>query len=243
MRNRSLFASPAFAQTQSLAVLGSVERRRRSAGRGADRCAACRSASDADYRVSSSHVSLSQMTMAQRLRHHRGAVPLAHRARARGQAGDLRRAAARSRRAYEVELHMFASAGTASAARRSIPKGETEPHRSRPARARAVARARGQPEPKQRRRSRRPRLRSPPDVKPLGAKKITRLRRHTRDHAPQASRGSNDWTRLHTARGRRRVARVDRFLVDADLGARGTTRTSPPTARRCTGEAERSRRL
>jgi hypothetical protein len=187
-----LLASPAFAQTQSLAVLGLSSDDDEALAAELTDALRAEARSDPDYRVSSSHVSLSQMTMANDC----DITEAPCRAKIARSLdvkqviyGEVRRS---SSVAYEVELHMFASAGSASTARRSIPKGETNrTDLGRHARA-LLHDLEGRPDAEPTADEPPPAATVSPDVKPLGAEDHEAAPRHSED-APQASRGSNDW--------------------------------------------------
>jgi hypothetical protein len=187
-----LFASPAFAQNQSLAVLGLSSDDDEALAAELTDALRAEARSDPDYRVSSSHVSLSQMTMANDC--DITEAPCRSRiARALDVKqviyGELHRASSVS---YEVELHMFASSGTASSARRSIPKGETNrTDLGRHARALLLA-LEGRSDAEMSADEAPPANTVSADVKPLGAEDHETAPSHS-EEAPQASRGSNDW--------------------------------------------------
>jgi hypothetical protein len=187
-----LLASPALAQTQSLAVLGLSSDDDEALAAELTEALRAEARTDPEYRVSSSHVSLSQMTMANDCEITE-APCRARIARALEVKqviyGEVRRTSAV---AYEVELHMFASAGTASSARRAIPKGET--NRTDLGRhARALLHAlEGRPDPEENVSEPPPAAKVSPDVKPLGAEEHEAAPTLSED-APRASRGSNDW--------------------------------------------------
>src|SRR5262249_46517037 len=147
---------------------------------------------DSNYRVSSSHVSLSQMTMANDCditeAPCRSKIARALEVK-QVIYGEVRRASAFS---FEVELHMFASTGAASSARRSIPKGETaQGDLARHARA-LLHLLQGEPAPEHNFNEPPPAATVTPDVKPLGQEDNEAAPAY-KDEAPQASRGSNDW--------------------------------------------------
>jgi hypothetical protein len=187
-----LLASPAFAQNQSLAVLGLSSDDDEALAAELTDALRAEAKADPDYRVSSSHVSLSQMTMANDC-DITEAPCRARIARALDVKqviyGEVRRA---SGVAYEVELHMFASAGSASSARRSIPKGET--NRTDLGRhARALLHAlEGRPDPEQSVDEPPPAAAVAPDVKPLSHEEHEAAPSFSED-APHASHGSDDW--------------------------------------------------
>ena len=186
-----LMASPAGAQPQSLAVLGLSSDDDQSLAVALSDALRAEARDSGEYRVSDSRVLLSQMTIAQDCdiveAPCRGRIARALHAQ-QVIYGELHR----SGDDYEVELHMFASSGEASMARRLIPGGETNPS-DLTRHARALLHAlQGLPDPEPSAPAAAPSPAVAPDVAPLPDQEAVEASPAYHDE-PAPARASDDW--------------------------------------------------